>query len=550
MSAYKLKPITFLGRETLILLQNANGPCPLLAIANVLLLRNRINIPPQYTEVSHHYLVEMIANYMLEVNPPLANEELRADQQQTLNDAIAILPKLQIGLDVNVKFRSSTDFEYTPECSVFDMLGIRLLHGWVIDPQDKAINEAINHLSYNQLVEKVISCQDAVENKIKAESAIKSPTNTTRVSEVSEVTDSTDHEPADNGSTTAQQTSSTENDDTQLTSQLASQLIVTSDTTTSTVDADAALLNVTSQTEATETTERTETEKPNGSDSTAPENVKKDISTDGGSCQVDLTQGRYIENFLTETASQLTYFGLLELHREVNERELCVFFRNNHFSTVFKIHGELYLLATDVGFAQEPDIVWEKLDEIDGDVDFVNSEFQVYGQPIRTVPFSTAAISNSTSKYSTVSDHITAGSKNTSTTHSEQADYDFALALQLQAAETVADENGSQRSSQTVIRQPPVANRVNKKKQQPKNAIGHANDPKARYRNTADVLSQLHNDRQTRNMNNSQHTSYNNPQYDPHYDPQSNEVSSYDRSMKEEYVRARRPRKRDNCSIQ
>lgn len=42
------------------------------------------------------------------------------------------------------------------------------------------------------------------------------------------------------------------------------------------------------------------------------------------------------EAFLDRTASQLTYHGLYELNSTVKENQLCVFFRNNHFSTLYK----------------------------------------------------------------------------------------------------------------------------------------------------------------------------------------------------------------------
>ena len=57
------------------------------------------------------------------------------DYQHNVNDAIAILPKLQTGLDVNVKFTGVQDFEYTKECIIFDLLNISLYHGWLVDPQ-------------------------------------------------------------------------------------------------------------------------------------------------------------------------------------------------------------------------------------------------------------------------------------------------------------------------------------------------------------------------------------------------------------------------------
>lgn len=51
---------------------------------------------------------------------------------------MTVLPKLATGLDVNVRFTGVSDFEYTPECSIFDLLGIPLYHGWLVDPQVRA----------------------------------------------------------------------------------------------------------------------------------------------------------------------------------------------------------------------------------------------------------------------------------------------------------------------------------------------------------------------------------------------------------------------------
>jgi hypothetical protein len=48
------------------------------------------------------------------------------------------------------------DFEYTPECIVFDLLDIPLVHGWLVDPEMKSVVEALGSCSYNQLVEKII----------------------------------------------------------------------------------------------------------------------------------------------------------------------------------------------------------------------------------------------------------------------------------------------------------------------------------------------------------------------------------------------------------
>ena len=52
--------------------------------------------------------------------------------------------------------RRVSDFEYTSECIIFDLLEIGLYHGWLVDPQDEENVKAVGKCSYNQLVEKII----------------------------------------------------------------------------------------------------------------------------------------------------------------------------------------------------------------------------------------------------------------------------------------------------------------------------------------------------------------------------------------------------------
>ncbi len=90
-----------------------------------------------------------------------------------------------------------------------------------------------------------------------------------------------------------------------------------------------------------------------------------------------MREGSLIESFLNETASQLTYHGLSKLHSDVKEKEISVFFRNNHFTCMFMLEGRLYLLLTDCGYARLSNAVWELLSDIDGDTVLVNSDFVV-----------------------------------------------------------------------------------------------------------------------------------------------------------------------------
>ena len=58
-------------------------------------------------------------------------------------------------------FLSVGDFEFTPECVIFDLLNIKLHHGWLVDPQSTEYKAAIGNLSYNQLVEKIVASNES-----------------------------------------------------------------------------------------------------------------------------------------------------------------------------------------------------------------------------------------------------------------------------------------------------------------------------------------------------------------------------------------------------
>ncbi|CAO3660898.1 unnamed protein product [Rhizopus stolonifer] len=84
--------------------------------------------------------------------------------------------------------------------------------------------------------------------------------------------------------------------------------------------------------------------------------------------------------FLKDTATQLTYYGLELLVAAIPQNNLCVLFRNNHFSTVYK-HPEfgLLMLVTDSGFIKERSVTWESLGDVDqGSAEFFNDSFHPY----------------------------------------------------------------------------------------------------------------------------------------------------------------------------
>ncbi|XP_060708945.1 ubiquitin carboxyl-terminal hydrolase MINDY-2 isoform X2 [Hemiscyllium ocellatum] len=255
-SVYHIKWIKWKTENTPIITQNENGPCPLLAIMNVLLLEWKIKLPPMMEIITAEQLMEYLGDYILDAKPKEINDVQRLNYEQNMSDAMAILHKLQTGLDVNVKFTGVRVFEYTPECIVFDLLDIALYHGWLVDPQTADVAKAVGMCSYNQLVEKIIFCKQSENSEL-------------------------------------------------------------------------------------------------------------------------VSEGFVAEQFLNSSATQLTFHGLCELISTVEEGEMCVFFRNNHFSTMTKHKGQLYLLVTDQGFLTEEKVVWESLHNVDGDGNFCDSEFHL-----------------------------------------------------------------------------------------------------------------------------------------------------------------------------
>nr|XP_054757228.1 ubiquitin carboxyl-terminal hydrolase MINDY-2-like [Lytechinus pictus] len=161
VQAYHVKWVSWRNQNTPIITQNENGPCPLIAIVNVMLLRETIQIPQMVEMVSASQLFEYLGDHLLSRMPKDASDDIQKNYEQNMHDAMEIMSRLQTGLDVNVKFTGVKDFEYTQECVVFDLLNIALYHGWLYDPQNLEVVSAVGTCSYNQLVERIIATKSS-----------------------------------------------------------------------------------------------------------------------------------------------------------------------------------------------------------------------------------------------------------------------------------------------------------------------------------------------------------------------------------------------------
>eukprot|EP00027_Filamoeba_sp_ATCC50430_P000555 CAMPEP_0168543514 /NCGR_PEP_ID=MMETSP0413-20121227/1923_1 /TAXON_ID=136452 /ORGANISM="Filamoeba nolandi, Strain NC-AS-23-1" /LENGTH=420 /DNA_ID=CAMNT_0008573465 /DNA_START=231 /DNA_END=1493 /DNA_ORIENTATION=+ len=276
------------------------------------------------------------------------SQEMQADLEKNIHDAISILPKMQYGLDVNVRFRNPKDFEYTPECVLFDLVDIDLVHGWILDPQttnalEEELYQFISELSYNQLMEKLIAMSAVLEVQPKPQE--NKTLSITQISVTEEV--------------------SNENESVSVTTQIT---------------------EVTSNNDNNQPTKQTSkspvTPKKHWSDNLDPKVVQTTMNTfmesnknmTAEETEKIIKEGQLAEKWLQDTPSQLTFHGITELHKTLKDNQLCVFFRNNHFATLFKYKGNLYVLITDSGFKNEP-VVWEKLDMVDNDTIFYKDDF-------------------------------------------------------------------------------------------------------------------------------------------------------------------------------
>eukprot|EP00126_Sphaerothecum_destruens_P006067 Sdes_comp19193_c0_seq1m10038 len=168
---YFVKRIEWKGEILPILTQNQNGPCPFISLMNILILRKQIVLNSNSDCFSYETLIQMITDLILNFSCKMINEETKLNVEQNISDVFSVLPKLKVGLDVNVKFTGISDFEYTSEFILFDILNIRIYHGWLKDPSNCELSHAIGKLSYNQIVEKVIEFQNSQNSNSNLENA-------------------------------------------------------------------------------------------------------------------------------------------------------------------------------------------------------------------------------------------------------------------------------------------------------------------------------------------------------------------------------------------
>ncbi|MFS7926880.1 putative MINDY deubiquitinase [Helianthus anomalus] len=363
-------------------------------LGNILSLRNELGLSVYETFVSERRLLQLVAENLLISN--------RKDEetQKTISDTINILPLVAKGLDVNVRFTRIKDIEFTSKCALFRLLDIPVYHGWIIDPQDVETSNAIGLKSYNTLMVDLAKLEtqntEAVTTKSSEEDL---SSDNIKVEHVEKEYIGEEHEPlmgleltktvypssAKVGDHVTFKTDPDKASHVGKTSTSEPERHERKDETVET-DPDKASRDGktnTSEPERRESKDRIEeasleevkiTEKSvTFGETTSNEassstlnivTVRSPQITELISRPLTARQGELVRDFFENNVSQLTVYGLFCLHEGLEERELCVFFRNNHFNTMIKYGGALYLLVTDLGYKDEPGVIWEKLSEV------------------------------------------------------------------------------------------------------------------------------------------------------------------------------------------
>jgi len=136
-------------RQSPILVQNANGPCPLLALVNALVLTTPANGNTALIEALS-YKEQVSLGLLLDAVFDELTSGRRGNDLPDIGDLYSFLITLHTGMNVNPRFvdageeaqaeapRHPGTFEETKEMRLYSTFDIPLIHGWIPDPGDSA----------------------------------------------------------------------------------------------------------------------------------------------------------------------------------------------------------------------------------------------------------------------------------------------------------------------------------------------------------------------------------------------------------------------------
>lgn len=182
-------------RKSPILVQNANGPCPLMALVNALTLTTPgdtalVNALRSREQISLDLLLDVVFDELM--------SERRTPPDQTLPDVIALydfLKGLHTGMNVNPRFIPTEEtekafkrtslthlhptergdlipgtFEETTEISFYRLFHIPLIHGWLPSKSDPVHDAMKRHAETYEDAQNILFREEELEDKLSSPS--------------------------------------------------------------------------------------------------------------------------------------------------------------------------------------------------------------------------------------------------------------------------------------------------------------------------------------------------------------------------------------------
>jgi hypothetical protein len=158
MPVFLLKRISFFHRGVSILLQNANGPCPIIGVANCLILEGRLVLNATCVEaglIDDGDLLQLLSGAILDQKPAGNDGDKDASIEDQRMTVLNELPSMLRGLDLNIGFGGVDAMEFTACLTIFDLLGLDLYHGWCVDPAHEA-HSVVSKITFNSAMEVLV----------------------------------------------------------------------------------------------------------------------------------------------------------------------------------------------------------------------------------------------------------------------------------------------------------------------------------------------------------------------------------------------------------
>ncbi|KAJ5673311.1 hypothetical protein N7507_002438 [Penicillium longicatenatum] len=369
---YSIRQINWQDRtgnmqQSPILVQNNNGPCPLLALINALVLRADPTTQPPIVkalqtreQISLGLLIEALFEELITRLSP-------DDQFPDIESLSRFLTMLHTGLNVNPRLTVDTadslgTFLQTPDLQLYSTFGVPLIHGWLASWSSSAHTAMTRVAQYHEDIQLLHFRKQELEDTVMRGKPL------------------------------------------------------------------------------------------------SPEEEQK---------MADIQAIQYFVEI--ENATQLSPFGLTQLTTKLAPGSVSIFFRNDHFSTLYK-HPEshqLFMLVTDAGYANHAEVVWESLVDVTGfNSEFLAGDFRAVGHG----PSGSAGPAGPrTSSAPPASDLAPATESSGRLSPQEQADADYAYALSLQFQEEEQRErrNSQQRSNSQQGNHTPQPQRNNNRNSTP-----------------------------------------------------------------------------------